>query len=148
MKCVYCGSPKTIVIDKRTHSSGLIIRRRRECLDCKKRFTTFEKIREIAVIKKNKEQEPFDKEKILAGLKRATVKRGISEDRLKKITDQIEGELRSKSIYEVESKDIGDIVLKYLKKLDEVAYVRFASVYQEFEDVGEFTKLLKKIKRK
>lgn len=148
MKCVYCGSPKTSVIDKRTHSSGLIIRRRRECQDCKKRFTTFEKIREIAVIKKNKDQEPLDKEKILAGLKRATVKRGISEDKLRKITDQIENELRSKSIYEVESKDIGDIVLKYLRKLDEVAYVRFASVYQEFKDVGEFTKLLKKIKRK
>lgn len=147
MKCPFCGNLETKVVDSRAAEGGGVIRRRRECLKCKQRFTTFEKMEEIpiTVIKKNQDREPFDRGKILGGLIRATVKRPIPREELEKVVSDIETDLRNQFKYEVSSREIGEMVLKRLRKMDKVAYVRFASVYRDFKDIKEFTKELAKL---
>lgn len=147
MKCPYCAHLETKVVDSRAAEGGSAIRRRRECLNCKQRFTTFEKMEEIpiTVVKKNQEREPLDRGKILAGLIRATVKRPIAREELEKVVDDIETDLRNQFKYEVSSREIGEMALKRLRKMDKVAYVRFASVYRDFKDIEEFTKELAKL---
>ncbi len=144
MRCPFCGYPETVVKDSRAIMGGSVIRRRRECVRCGKRFTTYERVEEGLpyVIKKDGRREPFNRDKILTGLKKACEKRPISVERLEAIVDEIERELLNNSAREIESKVIGEMVMKALKKLDKVAYVRFASVYREFKDVGEFTEVI------
>lgn len=147
MKCPYCGSTEDKVVDSRTTEENDATRRRRECLKCQKRFTTFERIEEIplTVIKKNGEREPFNRLKLLAGIQRATVKRRIPATQLEKVINDIETELRNEFKYEIPSRELGERALKYLKGIDKVAYIRFASVYREFKDADEFTAELKKL---
>ncbi|HUW22879.1 MAG TPA: transcriptional regulator NrdR [bacterium] len=149
MKCPFCGNSEGKVIDSRPVEGSSVVRRRRECLVCKKRFTTFERIESmpLMVIKKDKRLEVFDRNKLQEGILRACQKRPISLDIVEKIVSEIEEELQD-YIMEVPSKVIGETVLKKLRKLDEVAYVRFASVYRQFNDIGTFLKELKKLKRK
>lgn len=145
MKCPYCSS-ETKVIDKR--DSQDITRRRRECLNkkCKKRFTTYERVEtNVRVIKKDKRREPFSREKLLIGITKACEKRPISQEAIEKVVNEIEAKIRAYGP-EVPSKFIGELVMKQLKKLDKVAYVRFASVYREFQDVGDFKKTIKELK--
>jgi transcriptional repressor NrdR len=148
MKCPFCSAPDTKVIDTRLSESEGSIRRRRECEKCGKRFTTFERIENtpIAVIKKENTREPFDRNKILSGLIRACVKRNISTSMLENLVDEIESEIRNFHANEISSKEIGDIVLKKLKSLDKVAYIRFASVYKQFDSVEQFTEELSELK--
>jgi transcriptional repressor NrdR len=150
MKCPYCGDPESKVVDSRPSEENDNIRRRRECLKCGKRFTTFEKIDEvpITVIKKNNAREPFNPQKILDGLLRATIKREVSRDQIEQVVADIENDLRNQFKHEVASDEIGDMVLKRLKKMDTVAYVRFASVYKEFKDEEEFVREIEKVKKK
>ena len=147
MKCPHCGNEETKVVDSRATELGDAIRRRRECLRCKKRFTTYERLEEVplAVVKKNGEREPFDRTKLLNGLVRATVKREIPLSDLENLVASIEVDLRNQFKYEVSSKEIGEMVLKRLRKLDRVAYIRFASVYREFQDLDEFNSELKRL---
>lgn len=142
---------ETKVIDSRdTGENELITRRRRECLKCEKRFTTYEKIEmpEIYVIKKDGRREIFDQEKIRKGLLKACEKREISIEKIEKIIEDIESEIRKNDNVEIKTKEIGRIVMRYLKKIDNVAYIRFASVYREFADIDSFVEELKKIKSK
>lgn len=150
MKCPYCGDPESKVVDSRPSEENDNIRRRRECLKCGKRFTTFEKIDEvpITVIKKNNEREPFNPQKILDGLLRATIKREVTRDQIEQVVADIENDLRNQFKHEVASDEIGDMVLERLKKMDTVAYVRFASVYKEFKDEEEFVREIDKVKKK
>jgi transcriptional repressor NrdR len=145
MKCPYCRSKRDKVVDSRSIRSKQAVRRRRECLKCHKRYTTYEYIEEISimVIKSDGRREPFDRKKVLNGLIRACEKRPISLERLESIVIKIETQLQNKFVKEVKSKNIGEIVMKCLRKLDEVAYVRFASVYRQFRDVSQFTRELK-----
>jgi len=146
MRCVYCFG-KTRVLDKR-ESKENAIRRRRECTKCKKRFTTYERIEtRMMVIKKDGRREPFNREKIKAGIEKACEKRPISQDKVEKIVVEIEAVLRSYHKPEVSSKIIGNLIIKKLKKLDNIAYIRFASVYKEFDDVDEFKKVIKEVKK-
>lgn len=149
MKCPYCNSQDTKVVDKRETPDLSSTRRRRECLKCKKRFTTYERIEQINlfVIKKDQRREPFDKEKLRAGIVKACQKRPISHESIEKVLNEIELMLRKKKKTEIASKEIGEIVMKKLKKLDKVAYIRFASVYREFEDISSFEKELKSLKK-
>lgn len=148
MKCPLCGNDETKVVDSRATEQGAI-RRRRECLHCKQRFTTYERLEEVplAVIKKNGEREPFDRSKLLNGLVRATVKREIPLLDLENLVASIEADLRNQFKYEVSSKEIGEMVMKRLRKLDKVAYIRFASVYRQFQDLDEFTSELKRLQK-
>jgi len=149
LKCPFCGNSDGRVIDSRPVEGSSVVRRRRECLACKKRFTTFERIESmpLMVIKKDKRLEVFDRDKLQEGILRACQKRPISLDIVEKIVSEIEEELQD-YIMEVPSKVIGEVVLKKLRKLDEVAYVRFASVYRQFNDIDTFLKELKKLKRR
>ncbi len=147
MKCPYCGSTNSRVTDSRLTTSEFAIRRRRECQNCRRRFTTYEKIEEIpiVIVKKDGRREDFNREKIIAGIKRACEKRAISIDQIEKIVDLIERELRDGSEKEVPSKIVGEKIMKALHALDGVAYVRFASVYREFKDIGDFMEELKSL---
>lgn len=147
MKCPYCGYLKDKVVDSREREDGLLIRRRRICLKCKRRFTTYEEIdlKPLIVVKKDGRREKFNREKLLLGIQKACEKRPISTDEINKIVEDIEKELRQKYEDEVTSKEIGKLVIKKLKKFDKVAYIRFASVYQEFENIGQFLKEIEKI---
>lgn len=147
MRCPYCGSIDSKVTDSRTTDSGDAIRRRRECLSCSERFTTFERLEEtpITIIKKGGEREPLDRQKLMAGLLRASVKRHITREQLERLVSDIESDLRNQFKYEVTAKRLGDMVLDKLRDLDKVAYIRFASVYKEFQDVDEFTEELEKL---
>ncbi|MEM2974284.1 MAG: transcriptional regulator NrdR [Candidatus Micrarchaeia archaeon] len=147
MKCPYCGHTETSVVDSRDANGLSAVRRRRECVKCGKRFTTYERIEsvELAVIKKDGRREPFNREKIMAGIIKACEKRPISHDKIEKAVDEIEMELRKKDTKEVPSSLIGELVMKKLKRLDKVAYIRFASVYREFADVEDFRKELKRL---
>jgi len=147
MKCPFCGHNEDKVIDSRSSEEGRSIRRRRECLNCKRRFTTYENIEEVnmMVIKKDARREPFDRKKILAGIKKACEKRPISTQQLEELADKIEYTLQSKFEKEVEATQIGELVMELLYNLDEVAYVRFASVYRQFKDINQFMKELKGI---
>ncbi len=140
MKCPYCGFVESKVIDSRPTEDGTSIRRRRECLKCQKRFTTYEKLESIslAVIKKDMSRQPYDRNKVLKGIMTACEKRPISIAQMEKIADDIEGELYQSMTKEVESTQIGEKVMEKLKALDEVAYVRFASVYKQFENIHTF----------
>ncbi|HDZ86217.1 MAG TPA: transcriptional repressor NrdR [Actinobacteria bacterium] len=148
MKCQICGHEETKVIDSRTTESSEAIRRRRECLKCKARFTTYERKEEtpLMVVKKENLREPFDRSKIMDGLLRAVVKRQVSRQQLEDLIDDIEIELRNEFKYEVKASEIGEMVLKRLKKIDKVAYIRFASVYKDFDGPQEFVKELNKLK--
>ncbi|MEX0702600.1 MAG: transcriptional regulator NrdR [Planctomycetales bacterium] len=143
MKCPYCRHDETKVIDSRV-SQEFAIRRRRECLKCERRFTTYEKIEEspVKVIKKDGTRVPFDREKIRAGLEKACYKRPISEDQIETIICDVEAEVYESFDREVPSREIGEKVIEALRKLDQVAYVRFASVYRDFKDVSDFVEEL------
>ncbi|MBU0615529.1 MAG: transcriptional regulator NrdR [Nanoarchaeota archaeon] len=147
MICPYCHADETKVIDSRETELGST-RRRRECLKCSKRFTTYERVEEIelTVVKKNKDRERFDRNKLVRGLMRACEKRPIKVEKIERIADEIETELRKKDTIEILSTDIGELVMDKLKELDKVAYIRFASVYREFTDLRSFEKELNKIK--
>ena len=145
MKCPFCGYSESRVIDSRPTDEGERIRRRRECLKCSKRFTTYEIIENvpIVVIKKDKSRETFDRNKLLSGLLRACEKRPVSIDTLERIVDEIETLLQNSLDREVSSQRIGTYAMEKLKTVDEVAYVRFASVYRQFSDVNTFMEELK-----
>ena len=145
MKCPFCGHEEDKVVDSRTSSDGVAIRRRRECLQCGKRFTTYEHVEEqpLMVIKKDGRREPFDRHKLLAGLVKACEKRPVSMDDLEGLVDELERELSQHFEREVASREIGERVMRKLHALDPVAYVRFASVYREFKDVEQFMRELK-----
>ena len=136
MKCPYCGSDTDKVVDSRSSKSGESIRRRRECQNCNQRFTTYEYIEEVSlnVIKTDGTREPFDRKKLLRGITISCAKRPIPTDKLDEVTDQIVREVELRGEREISSKIIGEIVMSHLKDLDEVAYVRFASVYRKFKD--------------
>ena len=148
MKCPACGNPDLKVIDSRPIEEGNSIRRRRECLQCAKRFTTFEMIEQaqIIVIKKDGNKEPFDRNKLVTGILKSTRKR--REVDAEAIVDEIEAELQNTLHLEVTSVELGDRVLEKLRDIDEISYVRFASVYREFTDVDSFMDELKKLKKK
>lgn len=147
MLCPFCGHIEDKVVDSRESKEGESIRRRRECLNCGRRFTSYERIDEIPymVVKKGGRREPYDRNKILAGLRRACEKRPISVNQLESIADQVEKVVQDSSDREMPTTEIGKIIMRRLKALDKVAYVRFASVYQEFEDVSEFMSELKNL---
>lgn len=148
MLCPYCGSADTRVVDKRS-SDEKAFRRRRECEKCEKRFTTYERIETIplTVVKKDGRSESFDKNKIRMGIMKACEKRPVSQEKIEKILDEIENELMGMDTTEIKSKTIGDRVSEKLKDIDEVAYIRFASVYKKFRDIESFEKELKELKR-
>ena len=148
MKCPYCGYSESKVIDSRPTDEGERIRRRRECLNCAKRFTTYEVIETVpvVVVKKDKSREAFDRNKLLNGLLRACEKRPVPLETLERIVDEIETLLQNSLDSEVPSTLIGTYAMDKLKKVDEVAYVRFASVYREFKDINTFMDELNKIK--
>lgn len=145
MHCPFCASPDTKVLESRVVEGGQGIRRRRECKKCVKRFTTYERVKGTAlwVIKKDGRREPFDREKVKRGILRAVEKRPISMDLVDEIVEQVEREMLKKESEEVASKAIGRAVLRRLKKIDKVAWLRFASVYLEFEDLEDFAKAIK-----
>lgn len=147
MKCPYCGYQEDKVVDSRLSQEGKAIRRRRECLKCKKRFTTYEYIEEtsLLVIKKDGQRQPFDRKKILNGIIKACEKRPVSIEKMEEIISQVEREIMKKAIREIPSTRIGELVIEKLKTLDDVAYVRFASVYRQFKDVSQFMEELKGI---
>ncbi|MCM8806303.1 MAG: transcriptional regulator NrdR [Candidatus Omnitrophica bacterium] len=149
MKCPYCGFLEDRVIDSRESEDGLQIRRRRECLRCQKRFTTYEEIEKspLIVVKKDGRREKFMRDKIFNGIQKACEKRPVSTEQISLIVDEIEQQLRQNFEKEVSSKDIGALVIEKLRNLDQVAYVRFASVYRQFKDVSEFQKEVEKIRR-
>ncbi len=140
MKCPFCGYEESKVVDSRPTDEGERIRRRRECLQCTKRFTTYEMIESlpIIVIKKDKSRQPFDRQKLMNGLLRACEKRPVSINMLDGLIDEIELTIQNSLDREVSSEHIGELVMEKLKGLDEVAYVRFASVYRQFKDVSSF----------
>jgi len=150
MKCPYCGYKDDKVVDSRATSEESAIRRRRECLKCGKRFTTYEYIEEVSlmVIKKDGRREPFDRKKVLSGIIKACEKRPVSMDKMEDIVIQIERAIQKKSDREVLASRVGELVMERLKVLDDVAYVRFASVYRQFKDVGQFMVELKDILNK
>ena len=147
MRCSHCGYKEDKVVDSRATQQGSAIRRRRECLKCGKRFTTYEYIEEVSLmaIKKDGRREPFDRKKILSGVMKACEKRPISMEKMEEIVIQVERAIQKKSDREVSSTRIGELVMEKLKVLDDVAYVRFASVYRQFKDVGQFMEELKGI---
>lgn len=147
MKCPFCAYIDSKVIDSRLSKEGNNIRRRRECGECERRFTTYERIEEMQplVVKKDGRRQPFDRVKILAGIQRACEKRPVSSEAIEKIIDRIELSLLESGERETESSRIGEAVMAALRDLDEVAYVRFASVYRQFKDINEFMSELKDI---
>ena len=147
MKCKYCASIESKVIDSRPTEDGSAIRRRRECMNCGKRFTTYEKIEEIPimVVKRDGRREPFDSEKIRMGIRKACEKRPVAADAQDRLVEDVTREVFNTLASEVTTRDIGEIVMKKLKDVDEVAYVRFASVYREFKDTQTFMKELQRL---
>ena len=140
MKCPFCDDVEDKVVDSRMAKEGEVIRRRRECLSCKRRYTTYERVEETmpAVVKKDGRREPFDRSKIVSGLKKACEKRPISTATIETVTDRIEKRIQDMGETEIESTAVGEEVMKELSQLDQVAYVRFASVYREFKDIDQF----------
>jgi len=147
MRCIFCDHNESKVIDSREAEEAEVIRRRRECLKCKERFTTYERIEkpDLMIIKKDKRRELFDRQKVMKGLSRACEKRSISADQMEALIDAVENDARNMNSVEVSSQLIGELVMKHLRLLDEVAYVRFASVYREFKDAKEFLDELKTV---
>lgn len=149
MICPFCAHDVTKVVDKREGTDGKTTRRRRECAKCGRRFTTFERVEtlDLLVAKKDGRREPFDRLKLRSGIIKACEKRPVSASEIEKIIDAIEADLRKAGANEVSSKKIGELVTKRLKKLDQVAYIRFASVYRQFADIADFEKELAKLSR-
>ncbi len=147
MRCPFCSYQEDKVVDSRSTQEDSAIRRRRECLKCGKRFTTYEYIEEVSlmVIKKDNRREPFDRKKILSGIIKACEKRPVSMEKMEEILVQVERAIQKRSDREISSSRIGELVMEKLKNLDDVAYVRFASVYRQFKDVGQFMVELKDI---
>ena len=145
MKCIFCGHTKSKVTDKRDSPDG--IRRRRECLKCKKRYTTYEKIEKsgLYVIKKDGRREKFDREKLYVGVERAFEKRPVSIKKIQKMINEVEESIRKKGKKEINTSIIGNLVSKRIKRLDKIAYIRFASVYQDFQDVKDFKEAMKEV---
>ncbi len=140
MKCPFCDELEDKVVDSRMAKEGEVIRRRRECLGCQRRYTTYERVEEVlpVVVKKDGRRESFDRTKILAGLKKACEKRPISTTTIETVTDRIEKRIQEMGETEIESRIVGEELMKELHQLDQVAYVRFASVYREFKDIDQF----------
>jgi transcriptional repressor NrdR len=150
MRCPFCGTSQDRVVDSRESREGETIRRRRECLACGRRFTTYEKVEAIAykVVKNDGTRQDWDREKLLRGLEKAVQKRRVSPQQLAGIVDEVEALLSEREEREMSTREIGAFVMERLKELDQVAYVRFASVYRRFEDVGEFMEELKTLLKK
>lgn len=150
MKCPYCGSTEHKVVDTRETPDDSAIRRRRECLTCEKRFTSYERVEhvEIIVIKKNGTRVPFERAKILSGIVHACGKRPVTYEKIQEVVSEIENHIRNSDSVEIKTTEIGDLVMRALKKLDKVAYIRFASVYKQFEDLDDFSDEVKKLVRK
>lgn len=144
MRCPFCQFPDNRVLESRSAESGQSVRRRRECLRCSRRFTTYERIEfvPITVIKRNGDRESFDRSKLLKGMVRACEKTEIPYAQLENLVDEIEAELQQQAVREVHSYEIGELVLKHLQKVNEVAYIRFASVYQQFKSIRDFLEIL------
>ena len=144
MRCPSCGNPESKVVDSRPSEDGTAIRRRRECLDCGRRFTTYERLGEnpLIVTKRDGSSEAYDRQKLMRGLFMACAKRPITPEQISDLIDSIEAELRNASKTEIGSKELGDMVLVRLAKFDDVAYVRFASVYKDFQNIEEFAAAL------
>mgnify|MGYP002545089982 CR=1 FL=1 len=149
MRCMYCGNTESKVVDSRSTEDGTAIRRRRECLGCGKRFTTYEKIESvpIIVIKKDKSRQSFDREKLQRGILASCVNRPVPLHEIDQMIDEIEGEIHNSLDREVSSEKIGEMVMEKLRDLDEVSYVRFASVYKHFKDIETFKEELAKLTR-
>jgi transcriptional repressor NrdR len=149
MRCPYCGHPEDRVVDSREAQEGQATRRRRECAACERRFTTYERIEEIlpAVVKKDGRREPFDRRKIVEGLTRACQKRPVAAEQIEELVTAVERSLQELGEKEILSHEIGERVMERLRTLDAVAYVRFASVYRDFRDVGEFMNELQDLAR-
>lgn len=149
MKCPYCSAGETKVTDKRATTQGEI-RRRRECLKCKKRFTTYERVEhvELTIIKKDGSRQPFSREKLKLGIIKALEKRPVTLEKIESTIQQLESELRRLKQKEIPSRLIGEKVIRKLKQLDKVAYVRFASVYKSFSDIKDFEKEVKELKKR
>ncbi|MBP1743871.1 MAG: ATP-cone domain protein [Firmicutes bacterium] len=147
MKCPFCGYGDSKVVDSRSTDDDVSIRRRRECLSCGKRYTTYEKIEDIPilVIKRNMNREYFDRNKIIGGLLKACQKRPVSRSQIENIADEVEKRITNEMLTEVKSEYIGELIMDQLKKIDEVAYVRFASVYRQFKDVNTFLEEIKNL---
>ena len=145
MKCPFCSSDEDKVIDSRSSNEGKSVRRRRECLKCDKRFTTYEYVEEVPlmVIKKDGRREAFDRNKIISGIMKACEKRPVSVEKVEGIVDRVEKELQKSFDKEVKAQVVGELVMDLMHKVDEVAYVRFASVYRQFKDINQFMKELK-----
>jgi transcriptional repressor NrdR len=149
MRCPFCAQLDSKVIDSRTSSTGDVIRRRRECEGCARRFTSRERVEDVlpVVVKKDGAREPFDREKVLHGVRLACNKRPVAMDRIERFIDELERQLIEGEAKEVPSQEIGERVMRLLRSLDEVAYVRFASVYRSFRDIDEFRSELDKLRR-
>ncbi len=147
MRCPYCGCSESKVVDSRPTDEGERIRRRRECFNCAKRFTTYEIVENtpIMVVKRDNSREPFSREKLTNGLLRACEKRPISLDQIDEVIDKVESKIYGSMEREISSKKVGELTLEFLKDLDEVAYVRFASVYRQFKDIHSFMSELEKM---
>lgn len=150
MRCPFCREDNDRVIDSRASEEGFVIRRRRECLSCKRRFTTYERLEEfeIKVVKKDGVREPFNREKIRSGLAKACWKRPISDEQIDTLVSQVEAELYAKGDQEIDSATLGEMVMQRLADLDQVAYVRFASVYRRFKDARDFVDEIRPMLRK
>jgi len=144
MQCPYCQHTDSRVLESRSTEAGQSIRRRRECLECKHRFTTYERIEfvPVTVIKRDHQRESFDRSKLLRGIVRACEKTGLSSGQLETLVDEIEAELQQRSVREVTSNEIGELVLQHMRSLSEVGYVRFASVYRQFQGIRDFVETL------
>ncbi len=150
MKCPFCNHNEDKVIDSRETQDGASVRRRRECINCGKRFTTYEYVEKnpLMVVKKDGRREAFNREKIFNGVVSACQKRPVSMERIEKLVTQVENEIQKKFDQEVESRFVGETVMERLSQLDEVAYVRFASVYRQFKDVNQFMRELREVLNK
>ena len=141
VRCPYCKDDKDRVVDSRSSEGGRIVRRRRQCLSCRRRFTTYERIEEglrIAIVKKDGSRVPYDRGRIIAGVQKACYKRPISVQQMETLAEQVEEEVFRQPGQEVSSRQIGELVMASLRQLDQIAYVRYASVYREFQDLGQF----------
>ncbi|MGL5964019.1 MAG: transcriptional regulator NrdR [Fusobacteriaceae bacterium] len=149
MKCPFCGNDDTKVVDSRAYLDGNSIKRRRECPKCDKRFTTYEKIEEtpLYVIKRSGGREIFNRDKVFRGLMLATIKRDVAIAELERLVSEVEQVIRSNMNHEIKSNELGDLILKKLVDIDEVAYVRFASVYKDFQDIRSFVEIVEQVNK-
>lgn len=149
MRCPYCGHPEDRVVDSRELADGGQVRRRRECLGCNRRFTTYERVEEVPalVVKRDGRREAYDRQKVLGGLLRACEKRPVTLRQLEETAEAVEAAINHKDEREIKSEEIGRILMQRLRELDQIAYVRFASVYRRFEDVDQFLSLLERMRR-